>query len=626
MVREALGITPTVSLLMLPFTSLLTLWALFSYVASIYRFWKIDERPTDKPFVFMTRAALLSVISTILIVSANVSHLQELLFPPSIVLLTSAAYDVIIFSKIRALKRRRQHAASSTLQPTHELTTGALLTDEQINERGFYENGGFFLGALNSKPIFHPNAIHAITFGEPGSGKGTSTVVPNLMQWTGSAFVIDPKGELAAMTAQYRRTILGHNIVFLNPWNLHGLPNTEFNPLELLLPPSSPRQYDRSTTNARSNRWERTTDPLSSLSSATVSPARERREIADADALSNLIYPEPPGVTGGDNKWIRDSARKLIRTLLLYLTAVHPQMCDLVTLRRVAGLPDDEFEAVLIDMQLSEAFNGELRRDADELINKFINTRPQFEYARDDALRALSIYDNYGSLGSSVQTSTRLLDTLTRSRTTIYMMIPTEYKQSHNSWLALTVMNVLETIGRSGDARRPVLCMLDEFANLGKIPNIRNALAEYRAKGLRGWLIVQNRRQLDAVYGVDDARAIEYLCSVEQYLSVKFEHARELSDRIGQRSIRVTNYSTRTEFDDGIPEVSNSYTDHLVPVLSAQRISELRDHQLIFIDGFAMLIEKCPYWRLHPWRSHVQLNPLEPRTPSVAQSEIINVE
>src|ERR1700683_2857694 len=49
---------------------------------------------------------------------------------------------------------------------------------------------------------------NAIVFGPNGSGKGTRILMPNLLQCRDrSIFVIDPKGELAAVTAPFRRTL-----------------------------------------------------------------------------------------------------------------------------------------------------------------------------------------------------------------------------------------------------------------------------------------------------------------------------------------------------------------------------------------------------------------------------------
>src|ERR1700680_491806 len=83
---------------------------------------------------------------------------------------------------------------------------------------------------------------HVLRFGPNGTGKGTRFLIPNLLTITDrSIVVIDPKGELAAVTAEYRRTV--SDVVMLNPFNVLGLGSAGFNPLAAL-DPNSPYFYD----------------------------------------------------------------------------------------------------------------------------------------------------------------------------------------------------------------------------------------------------------------------------------------------------------------------------------------------------------------------------------------------
>ena len=74
-------------------------------------------------------------------------------------------------------------------------------------------------------------------------GKGSCVLIPNLLQMEGRALVvIDPKGELAAVTAEYRRTL--GEVVVIDPFNYlvkQGFPHLQsagFNPLLRLDPES----------------------------------------------------------------------------------------------------------------------------------------------------------------------------------------------------------------------------------------------------------------------------------------------------------------------------------------------------------------------------------------------------
>ena len=90
--------------------------------------------------------------------------------------------------------------------------------------------------------LLYEGERHLLLFGPNGTGKGTRFLIPNLLSIKDrSIVVIDPKGELAAVTADYRRTI--GDVVMLNPFNVLGLGSTGFNPLALL-DPKSPNFYD----------------------------------------------------------------------------------------------------------------------------------------------------------------------------------------------------------------------------------------------------------------------------------------------------------------------------------------------------------------------------------------------
>ena len=70
--------------------------------------------------------------------------------------------------------------------------------------------------------VIYEGERHLLLFGPNGTGKGTRFLIPNLLSIKDrSIIVIDPKGELAAVTADYRRTV--GEVVMLNPFNVLGL-------------------------------------------------------------------------------------------------------------------------------------------------------------------------------------------------------------------------------------------------------------------------------------------------------------------------------------------------------------------------------------------------------------------
>ena len=94
----------------------------------------------------------------------------------------------------------------------------------------------------SASKIVYEGERHVLLFGPNGTGKGTRFLIPNLLSIKDrSIVVVDPKGELAAVTADYRRTV--GDVVMLNPFNVLGLGSAGFNPLASL-DPKSPNFYD----------------------------------------------------------------------------------------------------------------------------------------------------------------------------------------------------------------------------------------------------------------------------------------------------------------------------------------------------------------------------------------------
>ena len=87
---------------------------------------------------------------------------------------------------------------------------------------GYAEGGG--IGRIDNR--------HILTVAGSRSGKGVSLIVPNLLVYDGSVIVVDPKGELARVTARARQA-KGQKVTVLDPFGENGrYPSGSFNPLD----------------------------------------------------------------------------------------------------------------------------------------------------------------------------------------------------------------------------------------------------------------------------------------------------------------------------------------------------------------------------------------------------------
>jgi len=113
----------------------------------------------------------------------------------------------------------------------------ATIFDEWANR---YRPGMIFLGhSLHDRfwPVGIKDDRMMLTIGSNGSGKGETSILPNLLSYPGSVFCNDVKGQNAAVSAQRRRE-MGQRVYILDPMNSLGKGTAHLNPLDLLEPNS----------------------------------------------------------------------------------------------------------------------------------------------------------------------------------------------------------------------------------------------------------------------------------------------------------------------------------------------------------------------------------------------------
>ena len=101
-----------------------------------------------------------------------------------------------------------------------------------------------------------------------------------------------------------------------------------------------------------------------------------------------------------------------------------------------------------------------------------------------------------------------------------------------------------EEVGE-GEPYTPIVCLLDEFANIGVIPHFDTTLSLARGRGLSLWLGIQSLSQLEARYGKPNSETILTNCACKIALSgLDVKTATYISQSLGETTI-VTNKKSR---------------------------------------------------------------------------------
>lgn len=321
------------------------------------------------------------------------------------------------------------------------------------------------------KLLTYKNDAHLITVAPSGSGKGRDVLVPALLSYEGSCIVIDPKGQLAAITRKHRggpknEGGLGQRVIVLNPFNI--LPeyvgaSARFNPMAALNP------------------------ALDSFGT-------------DCDNIADAIVVHESG--GHDNHW-NDSAHGLISALIGHLAAnMSEARRNLGMVRQIVRRP------AMLEEHAQAAQDGK-----DELVAEAL-----------DSFRNLADAPNKGELSSIISTArtqTKFLGTKAiaenlngsdfrfrelkvgtegdKRPVTVYLTLPTRYLGTCSKWFRLVVAAALDDLMRE-ETGVPVLVILDEFYQLGKLKVIQNAMSLARGYGLQLWPILQDLTQLQEHY------------------------------------------------------------------------------------------------------------------------------
>jgi type IV secretion system protein VirD4 len=321
------------------------------------------------------------------------------------------------------------------------------------------------LGEYGGRLIARPDDDrHVITVAGSRAGKGRSLILPNLAAWPGSVIAIDPKGELASKTAAWRRDGLKQNLVVLDPFGVSGQASSSYNPLADLDPTSDAYMDDVAL-------------------------------VADA-----LIIDD-----GGDRHWT-DSARNLIRSLILYMIGTQSEAPPtLFRLRNILlgtegrlshpGPDDDNPDDFLFlrmtrieDEYVSRSGHSFMEKSARELGSILSVAREQLAFLDSKAMARV------------LEPSSFRLRSVKATPTTIYMCLPASRLATHFRWLRIIVNLSLAALEAEGQGTNPTLLLLEEFAVLQHMESVEKAAGQIAGFGVKLWAILQDLGQLKAIY------------------------------------------------------------------------------------------------------------------------------
>jgi type IV secretion system protein VirD4 len=425
-------------------------------------------------------------------------------------------------------------------------------------------------------PICSTPENHTLIVASTRTGKGTRVIVPTLLRYAGSALVLDPKGENAAITARSRRDRLQQTVHILNPWNelgdtysRLGFQPATFNPLDLL---------DRDDPNI----------------------------VAIAQSFAEAICPV---LSDRRDQFWQGSAASILTAVFLWLADQPGEQKTLARAREITSMSRQDFGVYLSGMAASKAFGGAIRENAAQFVGMPNETYGGVIGAVNQCMKFLSD----PQIKRSTEKSSFSMSELAKSRTTVYLVVPTKRADTAKTWLHLVLaagMHTFKSIPRKQRPGHRCLFLIDEFGTIGRLGDMPSDIATMAGYGLDIALVVQGLDQLRDLYG--EARgtilsncAYKYFCNITD-----LETAKWLSEALGKTTVTTTTTSEShssgsKSSSDG---VSTSHGETARWLLNPDEITRLGKSVAIALHphGYPHYLRPVDYWRLEEAFAHLQ--------------------
>ena len=215
-------------------------------------------------------------------------------------------------------------------------------------------------------------------------------------------------------------------------------------------------------------------------------------------------------------------------------------------------------------------------------------------------------------ISESLSTSEFSFTDLTRKVTTVYLILPLNHLDVCGKWFRLIVGSALAQILRNGANRIPTLLILDEFAQLGALKAIENAMAMAAGFGVQLWPVLQDLNQLKGLYQ-DSWETFLSNTGARMFFRPNDQFTSEyLSNLCGDRE--VASYQKSYGYDTRMnePTVSLNEAQASRRLMMPHEVRDLRNDQaLLFADGVngPILGTRKPYWKMREFSGKYRPNP-----------------
>ncbi len=423
---------------------------------------------------------------------------------------------------------------------------------------------GIVLAEHNYLPVDKRGNVNVLIVGGSGAGKSASYVIPNALQLLGSYVFTDPKGELYDKTAGYFRE-KGYSVKVLNlvrPQNSDG-----YNPLHHI-----------------------TND-------------------IDVDIIAHTIVKGQGEATKSSDPFWDDMSEMLMKALIYYLMATRP--------------PEEQSLASCSELVRCANSSG-----GDSLLSNLMNDLPldhpaRMYYKNIEMLPEKTFGSVLGTLQSKLGkfdskeiaevTSTDTIDFKEiGSRKTVLYVISSDTHTAYDFLLTIFFSQMIQQMydyadEKGGTLPIPTYFILDEFANIGQIPDFDKKISTSRSRKISFSVILQNLDQLEAVYK-ESYETIIGNCDTHVFLGSNSQKTVEyFSKALGEKTIERDSVSVNKDRDNW--KTGKSVSDQVMAraLMTADELRRMDDDMcIIFEKGIKPIKANKYYYFKYPEGKIVQ--------------------
>jgi len=342
------------------------------------------------------------------------------------------------------------------------------------------------------------------------SGKTASIVIPNLLCYESSVFVLDVKGELWEKTSGYRQRELKQPVMYHDPSSEE--PGACFNPLAEI-------------------------------------DALTRRSVSEVQMLMQYLVPSSAkeGSGSSNESHFVTSARSLGVGVFLY-EMVQAALSDdggTTTISAVLSAitrPDRPIKEYLQELAAFKHGDDRVARVVRETAGEMLQREDrESSGVLSSLVTPLTTFRDPILAHATSRSDFAIADLVSMERPcTLYLIIRPSDRDRLNPYLGMIInlvcRKLTERLPAAGETRHELLLLLDEFSSLPPLPVIKQSMDVMPGYGIKAVLIVQDYETLPALYGEHETLSSNCLITIS-YTPSKPKTAKIVSERTGMATV-----------------------------------------------------------------------------------------